>query len=244
MQRSLQWFTGRCRIVPLEHPEGNQCLYSRVNEILPSWCGNNRNVSELYEACGKAVYEKQRRNRQRDREWRVEGISCNVDFSEPRFASHQRPDLLWLRWSRLPWKLAKQVWHSIALLPLPLSEWWKWMWPQDQHASILAKNQYFFPLSCIGPVNCNISIHMCAHSTLILPVCVSCVLCVHVCVCVWTRRKEKRCIEQKLPSVFELLHKNNLCFWYRQGEKEQADWTQTCCQSKMEGFLLFCFAFL
>lgn len=52
------------------------------------------------------------------------------------------------------------------------------MWPQDQHAAILAKNQYFFPLSRIGPVSCNISIHMCAHSTLILPVCVH-----RMCVC-------------------------------------------------------------
>ena len=87
-----------------------------------------------------------------------------------------------------------------SLLPLPpICEWWKWMWPRDQHAVILAQNQYFFPLSCIGPVSCNISIHTCAQSTLILPVCV----CVCVCVC---EGREKCCIEQKLPGLFELLH--------------------------------------
>lgn len=62
-----------------------------------------------------------------------------------------------------------------CLLFLRVCEWWKWMWPQDQHAAILAKNQYWFSVCCTGPVSCNISIHMCTHSTLILPVDVSCV---------------------------------------------------------------------
>lgn len=83
---------------------------------------------------------------------------------------------------------------------LPVSEQWKWMWLQDQHAAILAKNQYVFPLSCIGPVSCNISIHTCMQATLILP---ACVCCVRFCAC---EGREKCCLEQKLPSVFELLH--------------------------------------
>lgn len=53
---------------------------------------------------------------------RVKEISWNVDSSEPRFASPQRPDLFWLRWSLLPWRLAKQVWHSSAFPPFYLSD--------------------------------------------------------------------------------------------------------------------------
>lgn len=49
-----------------------------------------------------------RRGRQPAR--RVEGFFVN-DFWEHRFASHQQPDLLWLGWSPLSWRLAKQVWH-------------------------------------------------------------------------------------------------------------------------------------
>lgn len=47
------------------------------------------------------------------------GLFVN-DFSEHRFASHQRSDLLWLGWSLLSWRLAKQVWHfsvSSSLYP-------------------------------------------------------------------------------------------------------------------------------
>lgn len=121
----------------------------------------------------------------------------------------------WFQWTQI--RLSSAAWPPLTwMIPvvmetgktsvtlfcffLPVSEGWKWMWPQDQHAAILAKNQYFPPLSCIGPASCNISIHTWAQSALILP---GCVCCVRFCAC---EGREKCCLEQKLASVFELLH--------------------------------------
>lgn len=150
--------------------KGFSCSY--CGNLSCTWTENCIKGNRSDEACGGEEEQSEQRwwtdtRRDRGKERRP--------FLE-WFFSPQQPDLLWLVWSWLSWGLTKQV--DTSLLFPPVSERRKWMWPRDQHAAILAKNQYFFPLSCIASLSCNISIHMCAQSTLILHVCV----CARVCV--------------------------------------------------------------
>lgn len=115
------------------------------------------------------------------------------------------------------------------------------MWPQDQHAAILAKNQYFFPLSCIGPVSCNISIHMCAQSTLILPV--------GVCVC--AREEKNVALNKSCPVCLNCSIKTIFVFDTEKEKKSKLTehrldvslrWRVFCCFVLL--FFKFCFSLL
>lgn len=123
--------------------------------------------------------------------------------------------------------------HDTPLLSVPVCERWKWMWPEDQHKPILAKNRWVRPAPRVGPVNWNISIHTRAsYANPSHPV-----LC--VCVCVW----ERLCVNARKTNT-AALNKAAQCVWTallkqslflmqtgkkkrKEKRKELADWTQT-----------------
>lgn len=99
------------------------------------------------------------------------------------------------------------------------------MWPRDQRAAVLAKYPYFSPQPCVGPVGCNISIHMCTNPP--------------ECVCACQRRKEtlprnkssSACLNCSIKTIF-------VC-----DPEEERRSRLTACQSETERVLLFWFDF-
>lgn len=162
------------------------------------------------------------RDRHRDTEWRMEGILWMISVNP------HSPLTSGLTSSDLDDHCCHGDWQNkcdTSLLPPPPTHpciWvMKWMWPQDQHAAILAKNQYFSPMSCIRPVSCNISIHMCTQSTLILP----------VCVCVRVREEKNAPLKQSLFLI--------------QRRRKRASWLNKDWMSVYDGgffVVLFCFS--
>ena len=99
----------------------------------------------------------------------------------------------------------------------------------------MAKNRYFFPLSCIGPVSCNISIHTCAQSTLIPPVC--------VCVCVRARKEKNVALNKSCPVCLNCSIKTIFVFDTEEQKKGELTEHRLDVSGRWRGFLLFCLAF-
>lgn len=185
-------------------------------------------------------------DRHRERQTESEGWRAFHEWfqwAQIRLPSAAWPPLTWM--ILVVMETGKTSVTLLCFFPL-VSEWWKWMWPRDQHAAILAKNQYFFSLSCIGPVSCNISIHMCAQSTLILPVCVSC-----VCMCVHVREEKNVALNKSCPSCLNCSIKTIFVFDTEKKKKSKLTvhrldvslrWRGFCCFVLL--FFKFCFSLL
>lgn len=201
--------------------------YQRFSELMRVQKKIARRVKISQDVCGG---ESQTRwwtdgLRHRNGEWRVQGISYNIDSHEP--TSTAWPCLT--RMIRVAMETGKtRMTHLCSFHPPSTVSDQNECGPGINTQPYWQKINTFVPSSHIWPVNCNISIHKSARAALILPVCVS----VHV----WGREKETLHWTKAAQSVWTAPLKQSL--FSIQTRRRGESWLNTGWMSVEDGELV------